>query len=159
MLFGLADMQAQESIYVEETNGTLTQVPLTQVQKITFSGTDMVLHKTDATTITWAIINIQKYFYDLTTNINNTISDDNDILIYPNPSNGDFKINYQIKQKGFVKISILSIEGKTIETLLSENKEQGSYSLNSTKNLDPGTYFVTIENNNNLVTKKIIILK
>ena len=55
---------AQQSIYVEETNGTLTQIPLNQVQKITFSGTDMVLHKTDASTITWATTGIQKYYYD-----------------------------------------------------------------------------------------------
>ena len=68
------NLYAQQSIYVEETNGTLTEIPLTQVQKIIFSGTNMVLHKTDATSLTWATSDVQKYFYD-NINCNNTGTD------------------------------------------------------------------------------------
>ena len=154
------NIYAQQSIYVEEFNGTLTEIPLTEVQKITFSGTDMVLQKTDATTITWSTSDVQKYFYDLTTNITTTaISEANDILIFPNPSTGNFNITYQVKQQGLVNITIISMDGRIIKTLLSENKEQGNYTLNSTKNLEAGSYFIKIENVNNLTTKKVIILK
>ena len=151
---------AQQSIYVEEFNGTLTEIPLTNIQKITFSGTDMVLHKTDATSITWATEDVQKYYYDLASNINNiVISETNELLIYPNPSNGNFTVKYQLTEKGFVNISIISIDGRIIKTLLSENKEQGNYALNSNANLETGSYFIKIAQNNNLITKNLIILK
>ena len=122
---------AQQSIYVEETNGAISGIPLSQIQKINFSENNMILHKTDGSTITWAIINIQKYYHGLTTGIDNIrLSENNDMLIYPNPSNGNFNINYQIKDKGKVSIYIVSIDGKIKRNLLSENKEQGKYLLN-----------------------------
>jgi len=154
------NISAQQSIYILETNGNLTQVPLTQVQKITFFGTDMILHKTDASIITWATVDVQKYYYALTTSIEHLEAQENDgILIYPNPSNGNFNISYQVKQKSKVNISIFSIDGKLIKSLLSEQKEQGIYNLNISESLKQGSYFIKISNQNNLVIKKIIIIK
>jgi len=155
-----SNIYAQQSIYIKETNGVLTQIPLTQIQKITFSATDMVLHKTDASIISWATSDVQKYYYDLTTGINNIgVSENNDVLIYPNPSNGNFNINYHIKEQGRVNIYIISIDGKIKRNLLSENKEQGEYLLNVSQYLEAGYYLVKIESNNKFSTKKIIILK
>ncbi len=154
-----SSIYAQQSLYIKENNGALTQVPLSQVQKITFFGADMILQKTDASTITWATADVQKYYYDLTTKVNEQKISDNNILIYPNPSNGSFKINYQVKEKGNIDISIVSIDGRTIRTLLSENKSQGNYSINYTQNLEIGSYFIKVESNNNLIIRKIIILK
>jgi len=157
MFYG--NIYAQYSIYVEEINGTISEIPLSQVQKIDFSGNDMILHKTDASTIIWATSDVQKYYYDLTINVENPKkSENNDVLIYPNPSNGDFYINYKVQKKGNVSIYLVSIDGKTIINLLSENKEQGEYSLQLNFNLEAGSYFIKIETNNNLITKPIIIL-
>ncbi len=154
------NLYAQQSIYVKETNGTLTQISLTQVHKISFSGTNMVLQKNNANTVTWAISDIQKYYYDLTTKVDNSrISENPDLLIYPNPSNGNFNINYQVKQSSNVNIYIVSMDGKTIINLLSGIKEKGEHTIRFTHNLDTGSYFVKIEINNNITTKKLIILK
>jgi len=151
---------AQQSIYVEKTDGTLTHVPLTQVKKITFSEGNMLLHKTDASILTWATVDVQKYYYALSTNIESLeIQKSNNVLIYPNPSNGNLKISYQVNQKGKVDVSILSMDGKVIKSVLSEQKEKGDYHLNLTENLESGSYFVKISSHNNLIVKKIIILK
>jgi len=154
------NLYAQQSIYVEETNGSLTEIPLTQVSKITFSGTDMLLHKTDASILTWATVDVQKYYYALSTNVENLeIAESNDVLIYPNPSNGRFNISYQVNEKGKVDISILSIDGKLIKSLLSEQKEKGDYLLDLSESLEPGSYFIKIASHNNLIVNKIIIIK
>ena len=155
-----ANLNAQQSIYVEKTDGTLTHVPLKLVKKITFSDGNMLLQKTDASIITWSTSDIQKYYYALSTNVNNyEIAESKDVFIYPNPSNGSFNISYQVKQQGKVNISILSIDGKIIKSVLSEQKEKGDYLLNLTENLESGSYFVKIAGSNNLIVKKIIILK
>jgi len=154
------NIYAQQSIYVEETDGSLTETPLTQVKKITFSGGDMLLHKTDASILTWATSDVQKYYYALTSNIEDLETQkSNDILIYPNPSNGYFSISYQLIEKGKVNIYIISIDGKTKINLLSENKEKGKYLLNISQYLEAGSYFIKVETRNNFSTKKIIIFK
>ncbi len=162
LAFGIiTSLQAQQSIYVEENNGNIDQIPLSEVQKIIFSGTDMVLQKTDASTITWATADVKKYYYDVTTDIkNNEIVNSLDVLIYPNPSNGNFSIKYEVNKTSEIKILLTDITGKIIEVLLSDNKQKGNYTLKWQKrDLPSGTYLIKIMNKNILTTKKLIILK
>jgi len=146
-----------QSIFIYFTDGKISEYPLSEVRKITFSATDMILHKKDATTFTWAISDIQKYNYSETSS--ETEIKTIDALIYPNPSNGNFIINYQLKQKEFINISIISMDGKIIKNLLLENREQGYYSLHYANNLEEGIYLIKISSTNNFITKKLIILK
>ena len=152
-------LQAQESIYVEETDGTITQVLLSQVQKIDFSGTNMVLHKTDATILTWAITDVQKYYYGLPTSATQEIQAEVlNLVIYPNPSNGNFSINYKIEKASKVEITLIDISGKLIKVLLSEQQLQGTYNLQfQNTNLQKGLYFIRLKNGTNLTTTKIIL--
>lgn len=162
LAFGIiTSLQAQQSIYVEWNNGNVDQIPLSEVQKIIFSGTDMILHKTDVTTITWPTADVKKYYYDVTTNIgNNEIANSLDVLIYPNPSNGNFNLKYEVNKTSEIKILLTDIRGEIIEVLLSDNKQTGNHTLKFQKqDLSSGTYLIKIMNNNNLTTKKLLILK
>jgi hypothetical protein len=160
LFVSIVNTKAQQSIFVELTNGTIDQTELSEVQKITFSATDMILHKTDATTMSWAITDVQKYYYDdSTVEINTVSAEPIDILVYPNPTKENLNINYQLNKNGSVEISIISMDGRVIEKLLSENKAKGDYTLNWNSQLESGTYFVKIQNEENITTKKIIILK
>lgn len=162
LAFGIiTSLQAQQSIYVEWNNGNVDQIPLSEVQKITFSGTDMILHKTDVTTITWSTADVKKYYYDATTNIeSNEIANSLDVLIYPNPSNGNFNLKYEVNKTSEIKILLSDITGKIIEVLLLDNKQTGNHTLKFQKqDLSSGTYLIKIMNKNNLTTKKLIILK
>lgn len=72
----------------------------------------------------------------------------NNIDIYPNPNNGDFKI----KGDHIEKIELFNILGKKIETILIS---EGQDKIISTK--QKGTYFVKIFTKKGSVTKKVII--
>jgi len=159
LIVSIVKLSAQESIYVEETNGTITETPLLQVQKITFSATDMILHKTDAITITWAISDVHKYYYDLSTKAETVSNESIDVLIYPNPAETEINIDYKLDKASSVEISINDLSGKMLEVIFNENLKQGKHSLQYHNNtLQTGTYLIRIEIDNKSIVKKIIIL-
>jgi len=159
LIISIINTNAQ-SLFVYFNDGVVNEYPLSSVSKITFSNNNMILHKTDESILTWAISDIRKYNYNITTSIKEEDNLSNiDVLIYPNPSNGNFKIDYQVNQKGSVNISIIAADGRLIKNLFNANKNIGTYFLNYNSNLAAGNYFVKIQNENNITTKKIIILK
>ena len=48
---------------------------------------------------------------------------------YPNPFNPITRINYSIKEKGFLQLKVYDVLGKEITTLVNEEKQQGDYSV------------------------------
>lgn len=70
--------------------------------------------------------------------------------VYPNPSNEKLKIESTSEIK---EITIISVDGKTIGTISSSQKQQ----IIDISNLDKGIYFLKVTTSNNeMVTKKIV---
>lgn len=97
-----------------------------------------------------------------TTQINATIStgleveyssDKNELWIYPNPSRSNITIrsNYFLANAA---VSIYSATGQEIQRIKNVSGQQFNI---STDGLPPGTYFITIKNDNQLVSGKFIV--
>jgi hypothetical protein len=102
-----------------------------------------------------------KFTYSNIRTVNNKTSlNESEIVIQsisPNPFQSDLQINFNVKSKGTVKISLINNEGK----LLENNKvpvDEGSahYNFEKTDLLKPGTYFIIVEQNGERQTKKVI---
>ena len=87
---------------------------------------------------------------------------------YPNPFNPSTTINYSIPHAGFVSLKIYDSLGKEVETLVSEYKPAGNYSVEfSAMNgsgktasiLPSGIYFYQLKSGSFIVTKKMILMK
>ncbi len=82
---------------------------------------------------------------------------------YPNPFNPLTKINFYIKEKGFVELIVYDVMGKLITKLINKSIAPSEYevSLNADEhNLSSGLYFYTlILNGKRIETKKMIVLK
>lgn len=97
------------------------------------------------------------------------VSDDQDIKKdlsyslsqnYPNPFNPSTIINYTIKTAGVVTLKVYDMLGKEVTSLVDENKEAGSYSVElNASSLPSGIYFYTLTSGNFIDTKKLILLK
>ena len=82
------------------------------------------------------------------------------ISIYPNPFNPVVNINFQIASSSYISGKIYNLNGQLIETLFSEYKSIGSYNLIWNASLYPsGIYLFILENNSELLMKKMILLK
>ncbi|MCK9212174.1 MAG: T9SS type A sorting domain-containing protein [Ignavibacteriaceae bacterium] len=83
---------------------------------------------------------------------------------YPNPFNPSTVINYQIPTNGFVTLKVYNILGNEVATIVNEQKNSGSYSVqfsakDGDASLASGTYLYQLRVNDYVSNKKMIVLK
>ena len=113
--------------------------------------TDLIIDNQDQVWVTTSS-GISK-ITDVPAHINNTVNDD--LIIYPNPSNGEFIFKSSLKK---YQVKIYNIQG---ELIFSEKKNSyGELKINLS-HIPKGIYIAKVENltNSNTTTKKLIIEK
>ncbi len=84
---------------------------------------------------------------------------------YPNPFNPATTIQFNLNKAANVKIDIFNVEGKLINQIVNDYRKTGSHKVlwNGTNNkgdrVASGTYFYRITNDNNVQTKKMLLIK
>ena len=79
---------------------------------------------------------------------------------YPNPFNPITRIKYSLPINEFITLKIYDTLGKEIITLVSEEKQAGSYEVNFDGSYLPsGIYFYKIQAGEFIQTKKMILMK
>ena len=79
---------------------------------------------------------------------------------YPNPFNPVSNVKYSVDIGQIIRISIFDLNGRLIHTLVDGYHSPGNYIRNfSGHNLSSGIYFISLNNNNRIQTKKIILTK
>lgn len=83
---------------------------------------------------------------------------------YPNPSNPNSKINFEMPVNGRVTIKVYDITGREVITLLDENREADYYTIEfNGSNVASGVYFYRIlaegEGKSFTKTLKMILVK
>jgi photosystem II stability/assembly factor-like uncharacterized protein len=84
---------------------------------------------------------------------------------YPNPFNPSTKILYSISDRQFVLLKIYDLLGREVATLVNEEKSAGKYEVEfnvaqeSFHAIASGIYFYQLKTENNITSKKMILLK
>jgi large repetitive protein len=79
---------------------------------------------------------------------------------YPNPFNPTTVIRYQIPSNSMVSIKVFDVLGNEVQTLVNEEKSQGSYQVQfNGAGLASGVYFYQLKAGDNVYTKKLMLLK
>lgn len=82
------------------------------------------------------------------------------LTCYPNPVNRTTNIIYEIPTDGNVSLSIYDITGRKIKDLISGFHHSGRYQiLFSSDNFSTGMYFVQLKFSQQVLTKKILVVK
>lgn len=83
-----------------------------------------------------------------------------DLKIFPNPTNGEINVSFNLKKESQVTIKVVDVLGNEVLTLLSQKINQGfqknTFDLSS--KLSGGFYFVRIMTGNESLTKRISVL-
>ncbi len=83
-----------------------------------------------------------------------------DVKVYPNPASGVANLEFDLSSKTFVEAALYDMLGKKIVALYNGNMAGGNHKLPvNVSGLDQGIYFVKINFNGNIVTKKISVSK
>lgn len=92
--------------------------------------------------------------------INSVPSDFNLSQNYPNPFNPSTKIVYSVAKATDVKLYVTNILGQTVEVLVDDFKEDGTYEITfNAENLSTGLYIYTLEAGDVKVSKKMTLVK
>ena len=68
-----------------------------------------------------------------------------DLIIYPNPAEDQTVVQYMLAHSSHVSLTVYSVNGKAIKTLVNDNLEEGSHSMQlNTNQFSKGIYFVKI---------------
>lgn len=151
---GLTGLQAQ-TMYVTEKSGTQTAYALSSIRKMTFSGGNATIQKTDNSTGVYAISGLSYLnFTDLSTGITESTMQlgVSNLITYPNPVKELLNIDLSnLPAEG--TISILTLDGKMIQTL---NINGNSLITLNISNLVQGIYLCRYSNAEVIKTVKII---
>lgn len=94
-------------------------------------------------------------------NISTTIPDKNYLYKnYPNPFNPSTTIKFDLNKSSYVKLVIVDALGREIETIVNENLNEGTYSVNwNAINKTSGIYFYTLKTDDFTETRKMMLMK
>lgn len=89
----------------------------------------------------------------------NELENELQLLIYPNPTNTSSTLSFNLYNNQKVKINVIDNVGRILESSdnVSLNGNTASYVINKNGNLAKGMYFVNLEINGSIITKKIIL--
>ncbi len=92
--------------------------------------------------------------------INNNLSNNSILKVFPNPTSNKLIINFNVDKKSVISLNIIDINGKIVKQIENNktiNNSSQYFVLNlNDYNLNKGTYFVKLNINNKIITKKII---
>ena len=79
---------------------------------------------------------------------------------YPNPFNPITNFEYAIPKKSLVRIEIIDIQGRVIQTLVNQTKEPGYYRISWDTSVHPsGVYFYRLQAGDFQQVRKCLIVK
>jgi len=79
---------------------------------------------------------------------------------YPNPFNSSSNLKFEIANLGDVKLVVYDILGKTVQTLVNERLQPGTYEVRfDGSTLNSGVYFYRLQSGNFTETKRMLMIK
>ncbi len=95
----------------------------------------------------------------ISTGYQHLYSDKIELDVYPNPTIDKINLKYELKQKSFVKISLVNSSGMVCERILNAIQNSGSYFLNwNAEKYPSGIYFVQMQINNSIQLTKFELI-
>src|SRR5690554_449660 len=82
----------------------------------------------------------------------------NYIKVFPNPAADNLTLNYSLKTTGELKVDLLDISGRLVESVFEGDRPAGEHTQNiQVNNLSPGIYFVRLSVNGGQITRKLVV--
>lgn len=90
----------------------------------------------------------------------NQVSEDIDISVNPNPFNPTTVISYTLPADANVRLSIYTITGQKIDTLVDSHQQAGNHTVTfNGRDLASGIYFYRFETQNQVKTGRLLLVK
>lgn len=81
---------------------------------------------------------------------------ENPISVFPNPTNTNTTIEYTLINSSYVKLEVVDILGKSLQSLVNTSQVAGNYKVNLAK-LTAGIYFIKLNINNQTNITRLVV--
>ena len=88
--------------------------------------------------------------------INENLNDLINLNLMPNPASENTKLNFTLNQSRIVKINLVDVTGRIVETVVNNLLSAGDYSFEINNPGASGIYFLQLEVDNYTSSKKVI---
>jgi hypothetical protein len=87
----------------------------------------------------------------------NSVLNSQEMNIFPNPTTGEFSVQFKVEKPGKVKLYVVSINGVNNMVILDKDMPEGTYIYNSNiNNLADGIYVASLQTASNVETKRVL---
>ncbi len=93
--------------------------------------------------------------FPLATSIVSAVTE-NQLTVFPNPSNTSSTIEYTLTNSSFVKLEVVDILGKQLKSIVNTTQPAGNYKVTLAK-LNAGIYFIRLNINNQTNTTRLVV--
>lgn len=157
----IGHVQAQ-NIYVHTQDQQTHVYQLIDVNSITFNGNVMNLNLITEDTISWNFSQIRYYNYDqwYVSVPEGLVVGEEGLKIFPNPTQEQFTIEYELTAKSDVEVSLIDMQGRLVKQISVASVTPGLHQikLNATNlNLTPGTFIVRLVAGKSMFNKILLI--
>jgi hypothetical protein len=133
-------LQAQNNLIVKFKSGTQSVSVLSTVDRITFSGGNLLLKKTDASTSSLLLSDISRLTFGLYSAVTEITADPTGLAIYPSPVS--HYVNLLNAPQGEIRIMIFGLDGTT---LMNKKLNSGMRQVDIS-DLAKGLYLLKVNN-------------
>lgn len=97
---------------------------------------------------------------DLTNVFDVEIDETADLQVFPNPVTGNLTFSFELQNASEVNATIMDMSGKIVTRIFEDNLSAGkhTFSQDITNQLSKGMYFLSLQTERGLATKKIVVL-
>lgn len=127
---------------------------------ITDSIESHIFHKNDSLAL--GFVDYIPFAFPTGISVNTELKPDNYeyLNVYPNPFNPEILIRFSLKNSGFARIKVFDITGREITQISGGFFNAGSHERNwNSKGLSSGVYIIRLETPNNILAKRIAVIK
>jgi hypothetical protein len=80
--------------------------------------------------------------------------------VYPNPFNPEMLLRFNLKNPGYVRIKVFDITGREVSVISNEYLNAGIHEKNwNSKGLSSSVYIIRLETPNNILSKRVAVIK
>ena len=155
-----------QSMFVKRTNGAIVEYQLSAINKMTYLDNKVVIKQTNNVVESYDVSQINQInFKGFVAGINDENIENNNLVVFPNPTSGPVEIDYQVNGIYPVKLEVLDMNGKFVTIVVDEVMNPGNYktkwdlSDSKGKQVVSGSYMVRFSQESNSTTKMIVIQK
>lgn len=165
LLLLLPSTAFSQHAYFHFTDGSSLTFPIGEIRSTGFIGDAMHLSLWDGTSHAWDLADIARYqFTDISTTVGEEAAAPIGIhALYPNPSQGEFRIGFHVDAPGEVLIEVLDARGRLVATVQHRHFPRGEHAVswNGTgpdgRALGSGAYLCRISQGAYAVSQPLII--